>query len=121
MQPDYLMPKVPKHGRIEKDTFPQSIPELVIFTKERQCCNRGPDCFGDIVAHHLKADIPEAWKGGVGKKGSDRGVVPMCVGCHRRVHDLGHWEFQRRTGVNLRRVCDENYCAWPGRIKWEKK
>ena len=52
-------------------------------------------CFGRIVAHHDPTK---------GAGGHDRAVVPLCWLHHSEIHTIGRKSFDKKYGVNLRKL-----------------
>jgi hypothetical protein len=65
---------------------PARSPKYLYWIRRQPCtvCQR-PD---SIDAHHTES-------GGIATKGSDYSAIPLCVFCHRKLHDnhgkSGHW------------------------------
>jgi hypothetical protein len=70
---------------------PTRSPAYLAFTRKQPCtvCRR-PD---EIDAHHTET-------GGMGTKGNDHTVLPVCWRCHRKLHDQhgkkGPWSDEER-------------------------
>ncbi len=59
---------------------------------EKICKINDKDCFGQVVAHHVKTK-----KSGGGDVESN--LWPLCVRHHRSIHDLGVYTFCKKHGI----------------------
>lgn len=63
---------------------------------------------GDIHAHHYRSD-------GMGRKAGWDTIVPLCVACHRLVHDIGRRRFEALKRVDLEAQAKRVQAAWERR------
>lgn len=76
----------------------------------------GHICRGKVRACHRRkgshagmTQKPHAWR-----------QFPACDGAHSDdQHQHGESDFERRWNIDLDKICEEHWRAWPGRMKWE--
>jgi len=86
------MPANPKQLRIVDKKHLSRIRKL-------PCIVKNSDCFGSIVAHHVKT---------VGSGGSDKEAVPICIGHHTELHFIGKYSFEEKYSINFMEYIDGN-------------
>ncbi len=77
------------------------------------CCACGS--YAGIECAHVRTGTD----GGVGAKPSDRWTVSLCGDCHRKQHQVGEAEFEKRFGINLKAIAEGLFRASPHRRKLE--
>ncbi len=50
--------------------------------------------------------------GGVGRKADAAKIIPLCIWCHRRQHEMGAGTFAIRFSLDLRALAAETERAW---------
>lgn len=75
------------------------------------------DCIGPIQSAHVRCGTDGA--GNIDP--SDCFTIPLCVGGHRCQHDLGEPEFERRYGIDMRKIADALWARSPARAKIERE
>lgn len=71
-------------------------------------------CVGKTEAAHVRTGTD----GGIGIKPSDCYAIPLCSAAHREQHTIGETAFERRYGINMRKLADEIWQRSPHRAKW---
>ena len=73
--------------------------EYLEYIRKQECVINNGDCWGDMVAAHLKS---------VGSGGNDNTAIPMCVGHHtggmgitKNLHNTPMAEFEKIYHINL--------------------
>lgn len=85
---------------------------------------RGHDCVvpgcadRQIEAAHFDGPVPVEDMGGIGMKRHDRWCLPACASHHREIHAQGWRAFERRYGVDLRKIAEGLARLSPHRHKW---
>lgn len=51
-------------------------------------------------------------RSGMGRKGDACTIVPLCSGCHHRLHQVGLETFQRETNLDLAQCAEIIDAAW---------
>ena len=77
------------------------------FIRSLGCVVGGKDCFGDILAHHVKTK-------GAGH-GDEYNLVPLCFSHHtwnNGVHAIGKIRFEEKYSLNLEDLAVKLYEHW---------
>ena len=74
-------------------------------------------CTGPIQSAHVRCGTDGA--GNIDP--SDCYTIPLCVAGHRRQHDLGEPEFERRYGIDMKKIAAALWARSPAREKIERE
>ena len=74
-------------------------------------------CWGPIQACHVRKNTD----GGAGIKPSDSHTIPLCAGHHDEQGNTGERTFERRYGIDMKKIAAELWQKSPARIKHERK
>jgi hypothetical protein len=74
-----------------------------------------PDCMGvPIEAAHVRCGTG----GGISVKPHDKWVISLCRDHHSEQHRLGEPSFERRHGIDMKKMAEEFAAKSPHRFKW---
>ena len=89
-------------GKIDTGVVPFRIPHI---------------CRGPIQACHVRT----ATDGGTGVKPSDNFTTPLCADAHAEQHQIGEPAFEKRYGIDMRKIADALWARSPVRVRMERK
>jgi hypothetical protein len=108
----FLPPRI-KRASGKKDVGKRS-PAHRAWVRGHACCACGSQTA--IEAAHVRVGTD----GGIGMKPSDRWVISLCKEHHTEQHQIGEPAFERRYGIDMRRLAEAFFRASPHRHKLEQ-
>lgn len=89
------------------------VPSHCQWVRGHGCCV--PGCDGlPIEAAHVRVGTG----GGMGFKPHDKWVISLCRDHHSEQHRIGEPEFERRHGINMKKLAEAFAARSPHRFKW---
>lgn len=82
------------------------------FVREHECCVPGCGNLPIEVAHTRRGS-----DGGIGRKPSDWNVLSLCRDHHSEQHRIGEDSFEKRHGIDMRKLADAFALASPRAIQ----
>lgn len=98
----------------------KAAPGFLQWLRGRECfvgLGGTQDCEGKMEAAH----VDHAGGKGMGTKVADRHAMPLCTKHHAEQHCIGWRTFEERYFFGAVGVAAGYWCAWPGRLAWERK
>ena len=74
------------------------------------------DCSNRIEAAHVRIGTD----GGIGMKPSDCWTIPLCSSAHREQHKIGEAPFEKRYGIDMKKIAADLWRISPHGIKYRK-
>lgn len=74
-------------------------------------------CEGKIEAAHVRTGTD----GGLGVKPSDTWAIPLCSMAHKEQHNIGEPAFERKYGIDMKRIAAALAKSSPHRADFESK
>lgn len=114
-----MIPKKRKRERFgTRETTQVRCPGHLQFVRLHECSISGHlhACFGRIEAAHCRLGTD----GGMGVKPSDTWTIPLCTGAHAEQHRIGEAAFERKYGIDMKKIATDLARTSPHRMKWMK-
>lgn len=76
-----------------------------------------PNCQGGPIEC---AHVRRGTDGGIGIKPSDRWTIPLCAAHHREQHQIGEGAFEKRHGIDMKKIAAALFARSPHRHKFNQ-